>query len=80
MTGTQILIRSDEVKGFFRKPNLAGKRIGVLQRTSNRRFLEESYPQATLIPFQGNTARKRGVQALVQKKVDGFASDGILLF
>ena len=80
VTGTQILIRNDELANFTADPDLSGMRIGVLGRTTNRIFLEENYPQATLLTFQGSIGRKRGVQAVVQKKINGFASDGILLF
>jgi polar amino acid transport system substrate-binding protein len=80
ITGTQLLIRAEDLGRFEKNQDLAGERIGVLRNTSNQTFLETRYPQADLLEFQGSTARRRGVQSLVQKKIDAFASDGILLF
>jgi polar amino acid transport system substrate-binding protein len=80
ITGTQLLIRAEDLNGFEGNQGLAGTRIGALRATSNLDFLQKNYPLADVLEFQGSTARQRGVQSLVQKKIDAFASDGILLF
>jgi polar amino acid transport system substrate-binding protein len=80
ITGTQLLIRAEDLPQFTGNEDLTGERIGVLRATSNLDFLKANYPRADLLVFQGSTARRRGIQALVQKKIDAFASDGILLF
>ncbi|MEB3160943.1 MAG: amino acid ABC transporter substrate-binding protein [Synechocystis sp.] len=80
ITGTQLLIRAEDLNQFEGNVDLTAKRIGVLRGTSNLDFLKKNYPRADLLEFQGSTARQRGVQSLVQKKIDAFASDGILLF
>ena len=80
ITGTQLLIRAEDLARFDGNEELTGERIGVLLGTSNLDFLKKNYPRADLLRFQGSNARRLGVQALVQKKIDAFASDGILLF
>ncbi len=80
ITGTQFLIATDRQNDFERNSDLQGKRIGVLSGTANSDFLASKYPKAELINFQGFRARQLGVQALLQGRIDAFASDGILLF
>ncbi|MFM1843252.1 MAG: hypothetical protein RLZZ490_1994 [Cyanobacteriota bacterium] len=80
ITGTQLLIRAEDLNQFDGNGDLSGERIGVLRGTSNLDFLRANYPRADLLEFQGSTARQRGIQSLMQKKIDAFASDGILLF
>ncbi|MBD2655041.1 amino acid ABC transporter substrate-binding protein [Synechocystis sp. FACHB-383] len=80
VTGTQFLVATDRLGEFDSDGNLRGERIGVLGGTSNSEFLAARYPEAELINFQGFTARRLGVEALMQGRIDAFASDGILLF
>ncbi|AIE75597.1 MULTISPECIES: amino acid ABC transporter substrate-binding protein [unclassified Synechocystis] len=80
VTGTQFLIPGDRLGQFDGNGDLQGERIGVLAGTSNSEFLATRYPKAELINFQGFTARRLGVEALMQGRIDAFASDGILLF
>jgi polar amino acid transport system substrate-binding protein len=80
VTGTQLLIRAEALDQFRANTTFRGQRIGVLKETSNLTFLQKNYPRADLLEFQGSAARQRGVESLVQKKIDAFASDGILLF
>jgi polar amino acid transport system substrate-binding protein len=80
VTGTQFLIATDREDKFNSNGDLQGERIGVLEDTSNSEFLAARYPKAELINFRGLTARQLGLQALLQGRIDAFASDGILLF
>ena len=80
ITGTQFLIPGDRLGKFDSDGSLRGERIGVLGGTSNSEFLAARYPEAELINFQGFTARRLGVEALMQGRIDAFAGDGILLF
>lgn len=80
VTGTQFLIPADRLGSFDSDGDLRGERIGVLGGTSNSEFLAARYPEAELINFQGFTARRLGVEALMQGRIDAFAGDGILLF
>ncbi len=79
-TGTQFLVPTSSLLNFNPNGRLQDKTIGILRNTSNAQFLTERYPDAQFREFQGVTGRTRGVQALMQGKIDAFASDGILLF
>ena len=59
--------------------NLNEARIGVIKNTSTEEYVAATYPRATIQQFSGVTARNRGIQALVQGKIDGIISDGVLL-
>ncbi|AFZ44997.1 amino acid ABC transporter substrate-binding protein, PAAT family [Halothece sp. PCC 7418] len=79
VTGTQFLILESQRDRIDLSRSLAGLRIGVLRGTSTEIFLQQQYPEATLIPLQGSTGRRRGVQGVLQGRFDSFVSDGILL-
>lgn len=79
-TGTQLLVRADEYEQFTNHTDWAEQRIGVLVGSANQMFLAQQYPQADLVGFRGTNARRQGVMALMEGKIDAFASDGILLF
>ncbi len=79
VTGTQFLVRSDNQKNFNFSSSLEGISIGVLRDTSTQELLRQKYPLATYQEFQGVTGRLRGIQSLRRKRIDAFASDGILL-
>lgn len=79
VTGTQFLIREESEQNFDPYGNLQGLTIGVLRYTTTAREIAQQYPRAKLQEFQGVTGRLRGIQALQQKRIDGFASEGILL-
>ncbi|MDR9405481.1 MAG: amino acid ABC transporter substrate-binding protein [Halothece sp. Uz-M2-17] len=79
ITGTQFLILESQRDQIDLNRSLAGLRIGVLRGTTTEMFLQKQYPEATLIPLQGSTGRRRGVQGVLQGRFDSFVSDGILL-
>ena len=79
LTGTQLLVSMDKAKRINPNGSLENVNIGVLRNTSNEQLIEEKYPLANLVQFQGVTGRYRGIQALRGGKIDAFASDGILL-
>lgn len=71
--GSQLLVR----KGSFTNlAGLAGKRIGATKGTTNAEIIREKQPQATLVLFESHD---EGFQALQQKKVDAYSTDGVLL-
>lgn len=70
VTGTQVLTR--------RSGDITGNtlRIGVIPHTTNLYFIEDRFPIARFIEVAN---RAEGLEALESGRIDGFASDGILL-
>jgi polar amino acid transport system substrate-binding protein len=79
LTGTQLLINSENEKLVNLNSSLENINIGVLKNTSNEQLISQKYPLANLVRFEGVTGRYRGIQALQGGKIEAFASDGILL-
>lgn len=73
-SGTQLLINKGSGLGSL--PSLAGKRIGVIPRTTNEAVLATQQPAAKLIPVKD---RSEGWEKLQSGEIDGFAGDGIIL-
>ncbi|HYA90082.1 MAG TPA: transporter substrate-binding domain-containing protein [Thermodesulfobacteriota bacterium] len=74
-TGAQFLVKKwSTFKGV---QNIAGRRIGTQQGSTNERALRERYPQANLIVFPDQPS---GFTALAQGKVDAYTNDGIQLW
>jgi ABC-type amino acid transport substrate-binding protein len=72
--GSQLLVRKDSF--ITSLAGLAGKRVGATEGTTNAEIIREKQPQATLVLFQSHD---EGFQALQQKKVDAYSTDGVLL-
>lgn len=79
ITGTQFLIHKDQQKKFNVNGSLANVTLGVLRDTTTAQLIQSRYSQAKIQQFQGVTGRRRGVQAVLNGRIEGFASDGILL-
>ncbi len=79
ITGTQFLINKSKRKLFDLGSDLEGLSLGVIKGTSTEEFLRKNYPQAKLKLFSGVVARRRGVQAVKQGRIDAMVSEGILL-
>lgn len=73
-TGTNLLVK--KTSNIDEPKSLIGKRIGVLPKTTNEQAIATAQPQAKLVYFKD---REKAYAALQQGKIDGFASDGILL-
>lgn len=73
-TGTNLLVK--KTSNIDDAKSLIGKRIGVLPKTTNEQAIAQTQPQAKLVYFKD---REKAYAALQQGKIDGFASDGILL-
>ena len=76
--GTGVLVRNDAgVKSFA---DLAGKRVAAIAGTTNEKALAEAIKKrlvnATVVPVQ---TRDEGLAALEAGKVQGFASDKVLI-
>jgi ABC-type amino acid transport substrate-binding protein len=74
-TGAQFLVKKGSI--FKGVQNIAGRRIGTQQGSTNERALRERYPQANLIVFPDQPS---GFTALAQGKVDAYTNDGIQLW
>jgi len=74
VTGAQFLVKEGSpIRGI---QDLAGKRVGSQQGSTNERIIRERVPQAQLVVFPDQPA---GFQALVQGRVDTYTNDGIQL-
>ncbi len=74
VTGAQFLVKEGSpIKGI---QDLAGKRVGAQQGSTNERIVRERVPQAQLVVFPDQAA---GFTALVQGRVDTYTNDGIQL-
>jgi polar amino acid transport system substrate-binding protein/glutamate/aspartate transport system substrate-binding protein len=75
VTGAQFMVKKGspirEIK------DIAGKRIGAQQGSTNERELRARYPQAVLVVFPDQPA---GFTAMTQGKVDAYTNDGIQLW
>lgn len=75
VTGAQFIVKKGSpIKGAG---DIAGKRIGTQQGSTNERVLREKYPQATLVTFPEQAA---AFMALQQGKLDAYCNDGIQLW
>ncbi len=75
VTGAQFIVKEGSpIKGM---QDLAGKRVGTQQGSTNERIIRERVPQAQLVVFPDQAA---GFTALVQGRVDTYTNDGIQLY
>ena len=77
VTGTQFLVRKGNKLNL--NGNLNGAVLGLIANTTTSEYIRERYPDASVIGYRGVTARNRGIQAVVQGRIDAMISDGILL-
>lgn len=73
-TGSQLLVKKGS--GIKSLADVAGKRVGAAQGTTNEKALRVSQPKADLVTFQDNGA---GFLALEQGRIVAYVTDGILL-
>ena len=78
VSGVQFLVKRDQIDQANPNPRLADIRVALLPGTTTEQFIQDTFPQAELVPFAGPTGRSEAVMALVKGEVDVFASDGIL--
>jgi polar amino acid transport system substrate-binding protein len=75
VTGAQFLVKEGSpIRGI---QDVAGKRVGAQQGSTNERAIRERVPQAQLVVFPDQPA---GFTALVQGRVDTYTNDGIQLW
>ncbi|MFQ5896569.1 MAG: amino acid ABC transporter substrate-binding protein [Nitrospinota bacterium] len=73
-TGSQLLVKKGS--GIRNLADVAGRRAGATQGTTNEKALRLKQPRAKIVVFQDHAA---GFLALEQGKVDTYVTDGILL-
>lgn len=73
-TGSQLLVKKGS--GIKTLANVAGKRVGAAQGTTNEKVLRVAQPKADIVTFQDHAA---GFLALEQGKIVAYVTDGILL-
>ncbi len=75
VTGAQFMVKKGSpIRGV---KDIAGKRIGAQQGSTNEREVRARYPQATLVVFPDQPA---AFTAMAQGKVDAYTNDGIQLW
>ena len=75
VTGAQFMVKKGSP--FKGVKDIAGKRIGSQQGSTNERILREKYPQANLVVFPDQPS---AFTALTQGKLDAYTNDGIQLW
>jgi polar amino acid transport system substrate-binding protein len=75
VTGAQFIVKKGSK--FRGVQDIAGKRIGAQQGSTNEREIRTRYPQAVLVVFPDQPA---AFTALTQGKVDAYTNDGIQLW
>ena len=78
VTGTKFLLKSDRANQVNQNSDLADLTIGVLKNTTTEEFVEEQYPTAEKVYFEGVTGRAKAVKALNNNTIDALVSDSIL--
>lgn len=73
-TGSQLLVKKGS--GIRGLADVAGKRVGATQGTTNEKALRVAQPRAEVVTFQDHAA---GFLALEQGKIVAYVTDGILL-
>jgi polar amino acid transport system substrate-binding protein/glutamate/aspartate transport system substrate-binding protein len=75
VTGAQFLVKQGSpIRGI---KDIAGRRVGAQQGSTNERIIREKYPQAQLVVFPDQAA---AFTALAQGKLDAYTNDGIQLW
>ncbi|MCH7895807.1 MAG: transporter substrate-binding domain-containing protein [candidate division NC10 bacterium] len=73
-TGSQLLVKKGSLINSLR--DLAGKRVGATEGTTNAKIIQAKEPEAQLVLFQDH---RQGFLALQQGKIDAYSTDGIVL-
>lgn len=75
---TRFLIQTENAEGLNPNLSLEGVALGVLPNTTTAAFVEERYPDANIVYFEGLDGRSRGVQAVADGSLAAFVGDDIL--
>ncbi|ELS02203.1 putative dienelactone hydrolase [Xenococcus sp. PCC 7305] len=78
VSGTRFLSQLQRQTEINPNLSLEGLRVGVLKNTTTEKFVQNNYPQAELVYFEGPQGRESAVKAVSQGHIDAFAGDSIL--
>ncbi|WP_267383562.1 amino acid ABC transporter substrate-binding protein [Cyanobacterium sp. uoEpiScrs1] len=73
-SGTKILVKKGSELETIE--TLAGRKIGVITKTTNERVIQQQQPAAKLVRVKDHND---GLKKLEEDKIDAFAGDGIIL-
>ncbi|MGK7949937.1 MAG: alpha/beta hydrolase [Xenococcaceae cyanobacterium] len=76
-TGTRFLVNNGTQVDL--KNGLEGIQTGVLQDSTTAQFIQETYPEAEVVYFEGENGRVEAVTAVTNASIDAFVSDTALL-
>lgn len=78
-SGTRFLVSdaNSPIIDFNSPPK--GIKLGVLDATTSQQFLEQKYPDAEIVAYEGKGVRTKGIQAVKNGDIDAFVSDTVLL-
>ncbi len=79
VTGTYFLIPKTAINQFNPNQSLAQSKIGVLKDSITASFLDQKYPQAQPVYFEGVEAIETAIQALENQEINAIIDDGVLL-
>ncbi|EAZ92982.1 alpha/beta hydrolase [Crocosphaera chwakensis] len=79
LTGTQFLIKPNNLGKINPFQSLTDVNIGVLENTTTEQFITDKYPRANRERFDASYGRISGIEALKKEQIDVLASDRILL-
>ena len=78
-SGTRFLVDNDAVLSLDLDSSLEGTKLGVLEATTTKQFLQQNYPDAEIVVFNQENAKDKAIQAVKNGDIDAFVSDGVLL-
>ena len=79
ISGTRFLVTNNNAAKIDPDSALEGIKTGVLQDSTTVDFLQQTYPKAKTVLFEGEKGRIEGVEAITNGTIDAFVSDGVLL-
>lgn len=79
ITGIQFLVPEENITKVNPSRDLSGVRVGVLRETTNELLINQQYPNAQIVYFDGEEGRNNAINALVGAEIDTFLDDTILL-
>ena len=78
VSGTRFLISQERQSEINPNLSLKGLQVGVLKDTTTEEFIQANYSQAELVTFEGLQGRAEAIKAVIEGRIDTFASDSIL--
>ena len=77
-SGTRFLVNNDN-PSLDLDSQLEGIKLGVLQGSTTKQYLQETYPDAEIVTFDGSDGNSEGIRAINSGDIDAMVSDRVLL-